>query len=145
MDMKKYYSEDYRREVLELSDRHIDWDFGRAVKDESDIDIIMSRYYMACTMYKEAFEKHYHVKLWYCGRSGRHVCVDDTAVNRRRYVTMCDVVELMQKLIVFVATDNSAWLGDVFELFKGVPQWVCRAHREIKGEINARYSFIKEC
>ena len=29
MEIKKY-SEDYRREMLELSDRHIDWDFGRA-------------------------------------------------------------------------------------------------------------------
>lgn len=143
MEMKKYYSEEYRREMLELSDRHIDWDFGHAIKPTSDEDMVGVRYEISKRMYTDDFENHYHVKLRFCGRSGRHVCVEETAENRRRYAVMCDAVELMQKLIVLAATNNSEYFGDVFGLFEKIPQWISRVHRENKRELDERYPLNK--
>lgn len=140
MEIKKYYSEEFRREMLELSDRHIDWDFGAALPN-SKIDAAQAehRYTMAKTMYTEDFENHYHVKVWFCGRSGRHVCVEDTAENRRKYAVMSNAVELMQKLIVGVAVDNYYTLFG----FMCLPQWISRVNRENKREINERYPKTK--
>lgn len=143
MEMKKYYSEDYRREMLELSDRHIDWDFGRAIKPTSDEYMVGLRYDVAKRMYTEDFKNHYHVKVCFCGRSGRHVCVVNTADNRRKYAVMCDAVELMQKLIVLAATNNSEYFGDVFGFFEKVPQWIGRVHRENKRELDAMFPLNK--
>ena len=143
MEMKRYYSEGYCREMLELSDRHIDWDLGRAIKPTSDEDIIGLRYDIARRMYTEDFENHYHVKVCFCGRSGRHVCIEDTAENRRKYAVMCDAVELMQKLIVLAVTKNIKYFDDVFGLFEKVPQWIARVHRENKRELDVHFPLNK--
>ena len=34
---------------------------------------------------RQAFEEANGVSVWFLGRSGRHVCIDDTPRNRRRY------------------------------------------------------------
>ena len=137
MEIKKYYSEEMRSEMLQLSDNHIDWDFGYAVErvcgnDADKTERANERYLNAVRLYSECFEYHYHVRVHLCGRSGRHVCVKDNAENRRRYSLMCGVVALMQKMIVAVA------VGEPInpDLFEPLPKWVMRVHKELKAEIN---------
>ena len=133
MEIKKYYAEEHRSEMLQLSDNHIDWDFGHAVYPykECDIDKLQARYYMAQRLYKFEFECHYHVTIFCCGRSGRHVCVKDNAENRRRYNLMTDAVAVMQKLIVCAA---------VGRVYGGkLPRWLVKPSREIQAEIDVEY------
>ena len=35
-----------------------------------------------------AFEARHHVTIYTLGRSGRHICIEDTAQNRRRYTRL---------------------------------------------------------
>ena len=87
-----YYSDGLRKDVLQLSDDHIMWKFQN--------DINPNEYYMIIDYYAEIFEKIFNTPLYYCGRSGRHVCVDDTPRNRRMYGKMIEWVENAQREIV---------------------------------------------
>lgn len=134
--MERYYSEEYRCEFLELSDNRIDWDFGTAVGSGSiKGERAEELYAMAQRLYTFDFEQHYHVNVFLCGRSGRHVCVADNAENRRRYEVMRRAVALMQKLIVAVASGNSACVGNNEGFCASLPQWIARVHKANKREI----------
>ena len=41
---------------------------------------------IACAV--QDFERENKIELYLLGRSGRHVCIEDTAKNRRRYKTL---------------------------------------------------------
>lgn len=128
METKTYYSEEYRKDMLELSDKHLDWDICSALDKETDefFDIHVQ---CLCDHFCELFEEHYHTAVYRLGRSGRHVCVEDTAANRRRYEHMVKAVDAMQKMIVFHATENKSW----YTIYStNVPTWLMKWHNEIK-------------
>ena len=89
--MKLYYSEDYRNEMIELSDKHVLWNVNNYNEEEYD-NIVLA-------MQKE-FYKIYKAHVYLCGRSGRHVCVSNIPENRRRVHNMTRTVERMQKQLI---------------------------------------------
>jgi hypothetical protein len=91
--MEKYYS-DFEK-MLELSDMHVLWNCGTL---ESDKDF--KCYNMLCDEKKAEFEEIYQVEVFCLGRSGRHVCVRDTAKNRMSYANMKRTVSRMQREII---------------------------------------------
>lgn len=89
--MKLYYSEEFRNEMIELSDKHVLWNINNYEEEE------YSR--VVCDMQKE-FHKIYKAHVYLCGRSGRHVCVSNIPENRRRVYNMARTVERMQRDII---------------------------------------------
>jgi len=47
-----------------------------------------------------AFEKIYGCKIYMLGRSGRHICVENTPKNRQSYYRMCATVKRLQNWLV---------------------------------------------
>ena len=90
-DMKLYYSEDFRNEMIELSDKHVLWNVNNYDEEEYD-NIVLAMHNYFYKIYKE------HVYL--CGRSGRHVCVSNIPENRRRVYNMTRTVERMQRQLI---------------------------------------------
>ena len=129
MSHSYYYSEGLNQQVLELSDRHVLWDIS--TYNVHDNDITDSFLEWICNKFAAIFNKHYHTEVYFCGRSGRHVCVEDTAVNRRNYPYMCKAVEIMQRLIIFNATRNEDYFKQ--NILNQVPKWIETAcKREFK-------------
>ena len=126
MEHKIYYSEEFRQDMLELSDNRLWWDIanhniqGKNVT-ESFVDCL-------CMEYGDIFKEHYHTNVCFCGRSGRHVCVDDTTANRRNYAHMVETVDTMQKLIVWHVLGRDM---DYFNTYiKNVPAWLKRLKKK---------------
>jgi hypothetical protein len=78
MDYKEYYSEEFREDMLEVSDRRMLWEI------HSD-DFNEDEYYLRCDAARNRLSQHYHTDIVFCGRSGRHVCMRNTPTNRRNY------------------------------------------------------------
>jgi len=93
--MEKYYSKEMREEMLELSDMHVIWNCEN-LQSNKDFD----DYNFICDMKKEEFEEIYQVEVFRLGRSGRHVCVYDTAKNRKSYANMKRTVKRLQREII---------------------------------------------
>lgn len=89
--MTLYYSDGYREDLIELSDKHILW----YVKVSNDDD-----YMIMCLQLASEFEKIYGTELIYAGRCGRHVCVRNTPDNRRRLMNMQRTVCRMQNEVL---------------------------------------------
>lgn len=85
--METYYSEEMRRDMIELSNRHVLWKVENY--DEGLANILIG-----CYMHN--FREKYSTSLYLCGRSGRHVCVENTPENRRRVYNMTRTVHYMQ-------------------------------------------------
>ena len=93
--LPRYYSEDFRKEFLELHDNHTWWE----IEVENDIDI-SEEYEWKVEEAIEVFERHTGVKIYLLGRSGRHCCVEDTPENSRRYQYLeKKALKLEQKVI----------------------------------------------
>lgn len=79
---------------LQLHDRHILWEVDNPQLDEDTLWEMTQGAIIA-------LEDRYKDLLVSClGRSGRHVCIEDTPINRRRYAAVkkkCD--ELTDELI----------------------------------------------
>ena len=90
-DMKLYYSEELRDEVIELSDRHVLWEVNNYDEEE---------YCLFVNGFITEFEKMFNTHLYLCGRSGRHVCVSNIPENRRRVYNMTRTVERMQRDLI---------------------------------------------
>lgn len=120
MSHSYYYSEGLNQQVLELSDRHVWWDI--TTYNVHDNDITESFLEWICNKFAAIFKEHYHTEVYFCGRSGRHVCVEDTAVNRRNYPYMCKAVEIMQRLIIFNTTRNEDYFKQ--NINGKVPKWM---------------------
>lgn len=88
-----YYSEELRRDVIQLGDEHILW------KIENP-ELTEIAWMNICEREAEKFKAKFHTDLYYCGRMGRHVCVDNTASNRRRYDRMQSYVDTRVKELV---------------------------------------------
>lgn len=128
MERKTYYSEDFRKDMLELSDNRLWWDIANHNKD--DKYIFEEHVDSLCIIYENIFKEHYHTPAWFCGRSGRHICADDTPTNRRNYAHMVKTVEIMQKLIVWRVIGKDM---DYFNTYiKNVPAWIKKAERSFR-------------
>lgn len=87
-----YYDEDSGMEFLQISDEPILQDvFSNYTEEE---------YKMLCNDAIEKLKNKYNTEFYLCGRSGRHVCVDDTLENRERLDEMKSDVKAEQKNII---------------------------------------------
>lgn len=96
-EIKTYYSEEFRTEMLELSDRRILQEVNVTDYDLWDIFI---------QDYLKEFKNRFGASVYLLGRSGRHVCVTDNKINRTRYDSMKKYINNIQNEIV--STWNSA-------------------------------------
>lgn len=101
-DVKTYYAEETRKDMLELSDRHVLWRVN--IPNEAS----EARYYRLCEISRAKLSEHYHTPIGFYGRSGRHVCVEDTTANRRNYRHLVKAVKREQDKIIkhFADTAN---------------------------------------
>lgn len=93
-EIKVYYSEEFRKEMLELSDDRILWNVR--MNDEPD-------YELWSVLVKNEIRKfmtQFGVPAYVLGRSGRHVCVEDSKSNRDWYRRMRDYVNDAQKRMI---------------------------------------------
>lgn len=94
IEIKTYYSEDLRRTMIELSDDRVLWDV--AINGDEE-------YRLWCAMVQgevRRFMVNFGVPVYMVGRSGRHVCVDDSKSNREWYLRMVDYVNAVQKEMI---------------------------------------------
>ena len=90
-----YYSDGYHEDLIELSDEHILWHVKFASDAEYDFD-----YMLLCQQLALEFKEIYGTDLIYAGRSGRHVCVEDTPDNRRQLMNMQRTIWRMQNEVL---------------------------------------------
>lgn len=128
MERKTYYSESLNQQMLELSDNRLWWDIAN--HNKANKDVLEEHVGSLCVIYEIIFKEHYHTTAWFCGRSDRHICVEDTPTNRRNYAHMVKAVEIMQKLIVWRVIGQDM---DYFNTYiKNVPTWIKRAERTFR-------------
>lgn len=89
-----YYCEGLRNEMLEISDNRILWKMNIQSDEEYET------YLVEVEEYRSQLERHYHTPFYLCGRSGRHVCIEDTPTNRRNYCHICRKVDTIQKELI---------------------------------------------
>ena len=94
-----YYDEDDGMNYLQLSDEHILWNVHSKF-DENEYDVL-------CKNALERLKNKYGVEFFMLGRSGRHVCVEDTLENRKNFGSMKSDVEDEQKELVKKLNGNS--------------------------------------
>lgn len=92
-EIKIYHAKEYCQDMLEVSDLHMLWKVDLEKHSEGQYDI-------ACDEALTKLSKHYHTEFYCCGRSGRHICVPDTAANRRNYRHIVDAVTREQNSII---------------------------------------------
>lgn len=92
IEIKTYYSEDYRKDMLELSDERVLWKITGHFDEEFWSILVASEL--------RRFMVQFGTPVYALGRSGRHICVDDTNVNRKWYRRMAEWVEDAQKELV---------------------------------------------
>lgn len=87
--------------MLELSDKHVMWEFdNRNFTENSGFDDI---YYLMVQEELKVFKEETGVEISLLGRSGRHICIDDTPENRERYYELQNIVtEKIKKFIELV-------------------------------------------
>lgn len=64
---------------LELHDRHVWWEIDSFEGNEYELECIVDAYI------HELEQSYKNLEVFCLGRSGRHVCIFNTPVNRRRY------------------------------------------------------------
>lgn len=93
LEDNKYYSDEFGREMLQLSDKRVLWDINN---ENFDFD----EYCIECDYALKKLSEKYGTEFYLLGRSGRHVCVEDTKENRKRFYKMQKDVEEMQNEII---------------------------------------------
>lgn len=88
----KFYI-DNNKQYLELHDHHTIWSINKEFGCNAYSDAIC-----CARMDMESYFKD--LKVYYLGRSGRHVCVEDTPVNRRRYQVLVEYAEKMEQKVI---------------------------------------------
>ena len=89
----KFYNATDGFKYLELHDHHTIWQIDNNFKWEDYED------YVSICLYN--MEKHFKdLNVYTLGRSGRHVCVDDTPTNRRRYNHLVAYAEKMEQWLI---------------------------------------------
>ena len=94
-EIKIYFSEELNKEVLELNDNPI-------LRKITNPELTELAWMDICEEEAQKFKLKFGTELYYCGRMGRHVCVDNIRDNRRwtHYRVLCRYVEDRQKKIV---------------------------------------------
>ena len=88
----KFYI-DGSNQYLELHDHHTIWSINKEFSYNDYADAI------CCA--RMDMESHFkNLKVYYLGRSGRHVCVEDTPVNRRRYQVLVECAKKMEQKVI---------------------------------------------
>ncbi len=88
----KFYN-DNGRQYLELHDHHTIWAINKPFGLDDYADAICSARLDMQSHFKD-------LKVYYLGRSGRHVCVDDTPVNRRRYHVLVEYAKKLEQGVI---------------------------------------------
>lgn len=78
---------------LELSDNHTLWDIDTPDFDDEE-------YCFVVESARKQFEEVTGVECFLVGRSGRHVCVEDTFDNATRYFELCDVQRDLEESVI---------------------------------------------
>lgn len=102
-DEIEYYSEGgYGKEYIQLNDNRTVWKLDTVDYDiDTNADIDWDEFYYnlvdeACRQ----FEEKSGVEVFLLGRSGRHVCVEDTEQNRRRYRSLCNLQVKLENWVI---------------------------------------------
>lgn len=86
MEITTYKDGPYGRVYLQLHDRRIWWDIENPILASVDGEIFTQQ---IIDEYINKLEQHYKNLTVYClGRSGRHVCIENTPINRKRYLAV---------------------------------------------------------
>lgn len=78
---------------IELSDRHVMWDMNNSHLSDKEAETAYNILVQDCI---SEFEDIYGTRLLLLGRSGRHVCVENTPNNRKSYCRMQTTVKRQQ-------------------------------------------------
>lgn len=84
---------------LQLHDHHTFW----------RIKVPIDEYELLCVVseYLQRLENQYHnLTIYQLGRSGRHICIDDTPVNRRRYQAVQNKAEELEEELIEYVNNN---------------------------------------
>lgn len=82
---------------IELSDAHVAWKLNNTNLNYEDSEYLYQQLIDECN---ENFKKIYGCEFYMLGRSGRHVCVEDTPQNRQRWYRMKSTIERLQKYLI---------------------------------------------
>lgn len=82
---------------IELSDAHVMWRLNNPNLNNDEVYIVWQYLINECN---DAFREAYGCSFYMLGRSGRHVCVEDTPKNRQRWYFMKNKIEKLQKWMV---------------------------------------------
>jgi hypothetical protein len=89
----KFYHEWHGDRYLELHDHHTIWKINK--------DFSLDDYADAVCLCRLEMQNHFKdLIIHQLGRSGRHICVDDTPVNRRRYRHLVAYAEKLERKII---------------------------------------------
>ena len=94
IEIKTYYSEDFRKTMIELSDDRVLWNVN--MKDDLDYEL----WNILVQSEVRRFMVNFGVPVYIVGRSGRHVCVEDNRSNREWYHRMVEYVNRVQKEMI---------------------------------------------
>lgn len=89
----KFYHEWNGDRYLELHDHHTVWKINK--------DFNWDDYNLEVHLYRLNMEQHFKdLTVYILGRSGRHICVEDTPINRRRYKCLVAYAENLEKILI---------------------------------------------
>jgi len=91
--LKRYYSEDQRKTMLELNDNHTLW---KIVNE----NLTMDDYSFMLNAVINQFENITKTELFLCGRSGRHVCIEDNKRNQLNYWKYKTIAEKLEHQLI---------------------------------------------
>ncbi len=91
--LPRYFSQDLRQNVLQLHDHHTVWKLDNDKKTDED-------FYSLVESAKIQFEMETGVDLLFEGRSGRHICVDDTPENSRHFQYLQNKALKLEKWVI---------------------------------------------
>ena len=89
----KFYN-DNGKQCLELHDHHTIWSINKEFSLNDYADAI-------CAARLDMQDHFKDLQVYYLGRSGRHVCVDDTPVNRRRYHVLVEYAKKLEQGVIY--------------------------------------------
>lgn len=78
---------------LELSDSHTWWDIR-------NVNVDLNVYDDYVNIYVDEFERKTGIGVQLLGRSGRHVCVEDTAYTIMKYDYLCEIQRDLERQLV---------------------------------------------
>ena len=101
-DEIEYYQNGYGPEYIQLSEERTIWKLDRLDRHASDAEAEEWDFYYQSLVDEacDKFEQKSGVEVFLLGRNGRHVCVEDTDQNRRRYRSLCNLQMKLEDWVV---------------------------------------------